>query len=135
MSTLSTAIAALLNVGKTTFQAQSGDPTWGALYAAILWKDAWPFAEVKSFNPTIFLYELGGQPAAQGLGTVKQWRHPRIRVDIFCNANADVRQAFEALRSAWITDFNYVNGSGAVGQGYLRQTGSIKNIEIGDDRA
>jgi hypothetical protein len=83
---------------------------------------------------TVAIYRIGGLAEAQGLGTVRQWRQPRIRVDVFQGNYDDAEKCVEVLRTFWITDFDYFNGSGAVGQGYLRAQG-IKNLILGEARA
>src|SRR6185369_13890018 len=117
MTTLTAAIAALVAVGKADFLSRASDPTYGAFYATMLWSEGWPFAEAKNAFPAIYIYENGGNTERQGLSTVKMWRYSRVRVEAFANSKAEVQQAFETLRTAWITDYNYYVGNGTVGQG------------------
>jgi hypothetical protein len=136
MTTLSTTLAALLDVAKFNFLANQSDVTYGQLYANMLWFNTWPWDEgLQDTFPRIHIYANAGTVQNQGLGTVKAWRHPRVRVEVFANKFGDAMQAFEQLRVAWIADFNTLNGNGLKGQGYLRQTGGIKYIEIGEHSA
>ncbi len=135
MADLTTAIAALIKVGKDSFAANTGDPTFGQMYEITRWADTW---QPDTFNwPTVAIYRAGGTAFAQGLGTAKQWRYPILRVDIFARNYAEAEKSMEALRTFWIADRDYtpVNVAGVVGQGYLRVVGKIKWIEIGEARA
>lgn len=132
MTTLPVAIAALRFVGLTRFAAQVSDPTWGALYTATVFKDEWPFEDAHPATPSVYVYEMAGLTTKQGLGTTKTWRKTRVRLDIWAHDKAEARQLFEAVRAAWITDMNYSAGNGTVGQGYLRDTGGLKDLLIGE---
>ncbi len=135
MSDLTTAIAALTQVGRASFQALAGDPDFGVMYDTTQWINSWP---VDAFNwPLIAIYRNGGFVERQGLGTAKQWRRARLRVDIFGRNYDEVEKAMEALRAFWIADRNYspVNTAGVVGQGYLRVVGGIKWLEMGESQA
>lgn len=134
MTTGTTAIQALEKVGHDTFIANGSDPTWGTLYGNMLWNLRQPFGHFEGQN-AIYLYKTGGQTLQQGLGTVKEWRYSRIRLDILCDTYANAEQTFEFLRTAWITDFNNSPAVNAVGTGYLRLTGGIKNIQIGESQS
>lgn len=131
MSTLQTANDALLNVAQTYIKAQTGDATWGNLYTAVRFRDVWPYDTYDW--PTITVFEIGGKPQAQGLGTIKQWRHQILRVDAMCGRLKDSRQLLEQVRTAWINDINFTPETGSVGKGYLRQTGGIKYLEFIND--
>ena len=135
MTTLPVAIDALIAVGRAYYLAQAGDPTYGTLYANMVWEARWPFNIYTDDHPTIFLYEYQGSAERKGLGFVEQWRYPILRADLFANKAADVRQMFEALRAAWIADFNNMVSPYTPGQGYLRHTGGLKNLEIGESRS
>lgn len=131
--TMQTVCNALINVAKTTIKAQISDPTWGDLYTRLQFK---PSMLVDTLDwPTIAIYEVSGQTQAQGLGTVKRWRYPTIRVDVAAGRLQDIRQIIEAACAAWITDFNNGSGNGTVGNGYLRQAGGLKNISFSDMRS
>jgi hypothetical protein len=135
MNDLTTAIAALIKVGSTQFAALASDPNYGVMYETTQWINTWP---VDAFNwPTVAIYRNGGLAERQGLGTARQWRHPRVRVDIFGRNYGEVEKAMEALRSFWIADRDYspVNPAGVVGQGYLRVVGGIKTFDIGESQA
>jgi hypothetical protein len=133
MTTLTTAIAALTAVGQTYFASLSSDPTYGNMYAQARWVNAWL---PDTFNwPTIALYEMGGNTESQGLGFVSEWRYSRLRLDVFMGTPEYARQAFEALRAIWITDFDTTPSVNVAGQGYLRLTGGIKNLNISESRA
>lgn len=130
MSTLPVAIDALVKVAHDNFIAAGG-----SLLPNIVWEKTWPFGVYRDNFPTIFLYPLTGRTANKGLGTVTQWRMPNLRSEVFANTYADTVLMFEQLRTAWITDFNAWTGPFAPGQGYLRNTGGIKYIEIGESRS
>lgn len=133
MTTLTTALAALTTVGQTYFASLVSDATYDNMYAQTRWAMAWL---PDTFNwPTIALYEMGGNADSQGLGNVKAWRFSRLRLDVFMGNADNARQAFEALRSIWIADFNTSPAVNVVGQGYLRLTGGIKNLNISESRA
>jgi hypothetical protein len=135
MTTLAVAIDALITVGHDYFLAHAGDPTYGTLYANMVWESRWPFNVYKDTFPTIFLYEYQGSADRKGLGFVEQWRYPILRADLFANQAAHARQMFEALRAAWIADFNNMVSPYTPGLGYLRHTGGLKTLEIGESRS
>ncbi len=133
MATAKQAIDALMKVGKDTFLANAADPTWGAiLYAILIWETGFQYEAFDNLE-VIRFYKTGDSADNQGLGTAKEWRQGRVRMDILCTSRDKAEQAFEFLRTAWITDFDYVNGAGTVGQGYLRAQG-IKYLQIGESR-
>jgi len=123
MTTLTTAIAALQTVVVTSFAAQGAPMNTAEVITQS------PFDIYKQVN-TVYIYPNGGQDMATGLGYVNQYRDPRLTVEIMAGTYANAEALTEALRLAWINDFNVENGSGAVGSGYLRAQG-IKNLEIG----
>lgn len=133
MTTPDVAQAALIHVGQVQFAANANDPTYGVMYQTTRWLDMFP---VDTFNwPTVAIYRLSGQAVTQGLGFSTQHRYPVFRVDVFGRNKAEADKAIEALRLFWIADFDFLSPTGAVGQGYLRLTGGIKTLDIGEARA
>lgn len=131
MTTATAAMDALRKVGHDGFVALAGDPTWGALYATVVWELRQPFFVHDNLN-TVYLYKTGGQPDRKGLGFSQQWRFPRVRCDILCSAYDQAEQTWEKLRALWIADMEHTPVVNAVGQGYLRATGGLKGIDIGE---
>lgn len=90
-----------------------------------------PF-EIYKNAPAVYLYQNGGLNEAEGLGFARQYRGPRIRVEIFAGNYADAEALVENLRSAWLTDYDASSPlSGSVGSGYLKITGGLKQFDIG----
>lgn len=133
MTTATVAVEALIKVAHDTFIGLTPDPTYPTLYANMVYEKREPFFIHDNINTTYF-YKATGQAVNQGLGVASQWRTPRIRVDVLTNTYDETEKAFEALRSAWITDFNVSSPTGAVGSGYLRATGGIKDLIIGESQ-
>lgn len=133
MTTLQTAGDALVKVASDYIKGQTGDATWGQLYTTLHLDSKYPLDTYD--QPTASFYEVSGPSDSQGVGTAKQWRRPVIRCDVRCGRYQDVRQIVEQVRTALITDFNYVNGNGTTGQGYLRGTGGIKLLQFSEMRS
>lgn len=135
MTTATTAIAALKQVGHDTFIALTPDPTYPTLYANMVWELRQPFFVHDNIN-TVYLYKTTGLANNKGLGVASEWRYPRIRADILTNTYAEAELTFEALRTALIADFNYSPAAtSTVGQAYLKAVGGIKGIEIGESQS
>lgn len=126
MTTLTTAMAALQYVAVQAFVASATTPMTST--EVILHS---PF-EIYKDVPAVYIYQNGGINEPQGLGTVSQYRDPRIRVEVFAGTYADVDTLVDAIRSAWHTDMNYTPWTNAAGTGYLRVTGGLKNLSIGE---
>jgi len=136
LTEMTTAINALLHVAQNTDPFDSGFAGDGAaVYTATKLVSGFPLGEDVEVT-TVALYELGGPSMPQGLGTVKQWRRPTIRVDVLSEYETYARRILDKLRQAWINDFDAVGAGseGDVGVGYLRVTGEIKYIEFSEPR-
>jgi hypothetical protein len=105
-----------------------------ALYKNVLFKRGYPLGDMKT--PTVALYVSGGNNVATGLGTVRQWRTPTISVDVLAENDLEAERIAEKLRDVWQADFD-CDGTGTVGtvtNGYIRETGGVKNIEFSEPR-
>lgn len=124
MTELVDVVGALLYVAKNTIPFSGSN----ALYSSVNFRRGYPFGNLET--PTVALYTVGGQNYAKGLGTVRQWREPIVTVDILTENDLEAGRIAEKLRQVWQADFD-CDGSGAVGDignGYLRETGKIKDI-------
>jgi len=132
MAELPDAINALLHVAvnSSPFNLSGSNP----LYEAVKFKSGFPRGSMET--PTVALYEFGGANQPQGLGTIKQWRDPTIRVDVLAETGLDALRIIEKLRDAWRADFD-CEGSGDVGDvgnGYVRETGTVKSVGFAEPR-
>lgn len=138
MTTVPTAQAALIHVAQTQFAANVNDPTWGALYQLTRFVNYFPI-DTKAGGALVAVYRIGGMAYPKGLGFTEQYRNPHFRVDCFGRTLDEADQCIEAVRGFWIADMlggtSLTVPTGAVGSGYLRATGGIKFLEMGEARA
>jgi hypothetical protein len=127
--------AALLAVAQATFalSANVNDATYGAMFQTTRFINTWP---VDSFQqPLVSLYLSSGQSQWSGLGYNKQWTFQRLKLNIFGRNQGEVDKAESTIESCWISDLDFENGNGTVGQQYLRLVGGIKSINMSPPQA
>ena len=133
--TATVAQTALLYVGRQTYLGLAADATYGTAYLTTQWTNVYP---LNSFDgPKVAIYRNGGIVKEQGIGTVKQWRDVRFRVDLFGRNFGEAEQMLATLFSAWEVDFDCTPANlitPTVGQGYLRIAGGIKYMAFSEPR-
>jgi hypothetical protein len=129
-TTAPVAQAARIYVAQQYFLSLASDPTYGVAYRTTVWMNTYP---LNAFSgPRVAIYRNGGTNQDKGLGTIKQYRDPRFRIDLFGRNFAEAEQMCEAINNAFEIDYDFFNppSTPTAGQGYLRTQGGIKYLDM-----
>ena len=99
----------------------SGDHS---LYSVVKFVRGYPLNESIA-EPTVALWQAGGLDGRpQGLGTIKKYREPRLRLDVLARTQLECERIYQAIREELMHDADTRNS-------YLLD-GSVKGISIGE---
>ncbi len=94
------------------------------LYSIVKFVRAYPLNESVA-EPTVALWQAGGpEGKPQGLGTVKRYRAPRLRLDILARTPLECERIYQAIRDEIIADADARNST--------LSDGGIKDIAVGE---
>jgi hypothetical protein len=114
------AVTAILNLLSTSNTFTGSHP----LYSVVKFVRAYPLDESIA-EPTVALWQSGGpEGRPHGLGVMKAYRTPRLRMDILARTPLECERIYQAIREEVIADVDHRNS-------YL-SGGAIKEIAIGE---